>query len=216
MDKIEEIKRLVALLKEGAITQEEFDSLKKNVLTSTNQQDSTASGESQNNYKSNNNTMKESDRNTSFSPTINFQKPKSNANYSAIVFAAIMAISVFLPWAELSGSASFGGYSSNYSSGGLSGINIIGYGVVGLIMAVIGGGLAITGTKWASIFGFINLFDGIGYAFGWFNAHFEANSNSTYGDYHATVGVDTKYGLYLFIISSFIFVILSLSHKSRS
>jgi hypothetical protein len=37
MDTIEEIKRLAALLKDGAITQKEFDSLKKNVLASINQ-----------------------------------------------------------------------------------------------------------------------------------------------------------------------------------
>lgn len=37
MDKIEEIKRLASLLKEGAITQKEFETLKKNVLNSIDQ-----------------------------------------------------------------------------------------------------------------------------------------------------------------------------------
>ncbi len=38
----------------------------------------------------------------------------------------------------------------------MSGISI-GLGIAGLVMALIWGGLAIAGTKWASVFGFINL-----------------------------------------------------------
>ncbi|XQP84747.1 MAG: hypothetical protein ACOJUL_02270 [Candidatus Pollutiaquabacter aromativorans] len=45
-------------------------------------------------------------------------------NYIALGAAGLAAISVFLPWVEASSSASFGGYSANYSSGGISGISI--------------------------------------------------------------------------------------------
>jgi hypothetical protein len=216
MNKLEEIQKLKSLLDQGAITDEEFQSLKRKVLDSTFQQESSTDSVNSSTGNQGNFSSGENQGNIARPTVSNWQPPKkTNINYAAIVLAAIAAISVFLPWAEATSSVTGFGNSSHYSSGGISGISIPAIGTVGLLMALIGGGLAIAGTKWASIFGIINVIDGIGYAFGWFDTKGKVNVNGAFGDsnYHAEVEVNPQYGLYLFIFASFLFVIFSLTHK---
>jgi hypothetical protein len=218
MTKLEEIQKLKSLLDNGAITDMEFQTLKLKVLDSTFQQESYTESVNSSTGNPVNYSTGENQGNTSRPAVSNWQpSTKTNVNYSAIVFAALAAMSVFLPWAELSGSVSGGGHNSSYSSGGISGISL-GLGVAGLIMALIGGGLAIAGTKWASIFGIINVIDGIAYALGWFNAQGKVSVNSIYdgSTYHAEAGVTTQYGLYLFMLASLLFTIFSLTHNTSN
>jgi hypothetical protein len=102
-------------------------------------------------------------------------------NYIALIAAGLAAIAVFLPWVEASSSASFGGYSANYSSGGISGISI-GGGILGLLVALAGGFMAFKNIKWAFIAGAVNFINGLGYMLGWFGAGGGASYSSSFGD----------------------------------
>ena len=129
-------------------------------------------------------------------------------NYIALIAAGIASIAVFLPWVEMSSSASIGGYSANYSSGGISGISI-GVGIFGLLLALVGGYMAYSHKKWAFIAGAVNFIDGLGYMLGWFSARGGASYNSSYGSGSAEASIDPKVGLYLFVLASLIFVIFT-------
>lgn len=135
-------------------------------------------------------------------------------NYIAIGAAALTAVSVFLPWLELSSSASFMGQSASFSSGAISGISISG-GMFGLILALVGGFLALKNSKWAFMAGLINFITGLGYIIGWFG-HNDFNTsvgfNSSFGGGSARAGVDPQIGLYLFVLGSLIFVLFTLKN----
>ena len=133
-------------------------------------------------------------------------------NSSKIVLAAagLAAISVFLPWLEVSSSASFGGYSGSYSSGGISGISI-GGGIFGLFVALAGGFMAFKNIKFAFIAGVINFLNGLGYMLGWFGAS-GGSYSSNYGGGYARASADPQIGLYLFVLASLVFVIFTLKN----
>lgn len=132
-------------------------------------------------------------------------------NYIALIAAGLSAIAVFLPWVEASSSASFGGYSANYSTGGISGI-LIGGGILGLLVALAGGFMALKNIKWAFIAGAVNFIIGLGYMLGWFGAGVGANFSYSFGDGSAKASVDPQVGLYLFVIASLVFMIFSLKN----
>ncbi|KXK40181.1 MAG: hypothetical protein UZ09_BCD002000447 [Bacteroidetes bacterium OLB9] len=131
-------------------------------------------------------------------------------NQIALVAAGIAALSVFLPWLEISSSASAGGYSANYSTGGISGITV-GGGIWGLLVALIGGYMAYKNIKFTFIAGALNFIIGIGYIFGWFGASTGVNGgfnyNSSYGNASAQASINPQFGLYLFVLASLVFMI---------
>jgi hypothetical protein len=140
----------------------------------------------------------------------NFNRMKK-VNYIALIAAGLAAIAVFLPWVEASSSASFGGYSANYSSGGISGISI-GGGILGLLVALAGGFMAFKNIKWAFIAGAVNFINGLGYMLGWFGAGGGASYSSSFGGGSARASVDPQVGLYLFVLASLVFVIFTLKN----
>ena len=221
MNKIEELKKLKSLLDQGAISEEEFTLLKKQILDiqdDTNQFEQTIKQEelyTPEKYNVPDETSKETSNTSSQSNDMQqgISPKKSKANAWAIFIAGIAAISVFLPWVEASSSVSFAGYHGAWSSGGISGIQI-GYGVFGLLMSLVGGGIAFTGNKWASIFGFINCIDGIGYIAGWFNLNGNMSYNTSYGSGNVHAGVHPQFGIILFIIASLFFALVALSKNA--
>ena len=132
-------------------------------------------------------------------------------NYTALGAAGLAAISVFLPWVEASSSASFGGYSATYSSGGISGISI-GGGGLGLLVALAGGFMAYKNIKFAFIAGAVNFLNGIGYMLGWFSAGGGGSYSSSFGGGSARASVDPQFGLYLFVLASLVFVVFTLKN----
>jgi len=136
-------------------------------------------------------------------------------NYIALGAAGLAAISVFLPWVEASSSASFGGYSANYSSGGISGISI-GGGIFGLLVALAGGFMAFKNIKFAFIAGALNFLNGLGYMLGWFGAGGGGSYSSSFGGGSARASVDPQFGLYLFVLASLVFVIFTLKNLKEA
>jgi len=132
-------------------------------------------------------------------------------NYIALIAAGLAAIAVFLPWVEATSSVSFGDYDSSYSSGGISGISIVG-GILGLLVALGGGFMAFKNVKWAFIAGAVNFINGLGYMFGWFGASGGASYSSSFGGGSAKANVDPQVGLYLFVLASLVFVIFTLKN----
>jgi hypothetical protein len=132
-------------------------------------------------------------------------------NFLALISVGLSAISVFLPWLETSSAASFGEYNSSYSSGGISGI-ICGGGVFALLSALVGGYLALINSKWSAFPGILNLLNGLGYLFGWLGAGGRASYSSNFGGVSAKVSVNPQFGLYLFVFTSFLFVIFTLKN----
>lgn len=157
---------------------------------------------STNNYTSTN-TLNDSDINDS----------DNKANYFAVICACICIVSVFFPWLKVSSSASFMGQSAHFDSGGISGLNIPGA-QISLLLSIIGAVLAIKNLKWTLFAALINLLIGIGYALGWFTTELNYNYNG-YG-MSAKASLDPQAGLYVFIISSFLFIIASISSFSNS
>jgi hypothetical protein len=129
------------------------------------------------------------------------------------IAAGVAAIAVFLPWVEVSSSVAFGSYQSSYSSGGISGIQIPG-GIVGLLLTLLGGYMAFKKMKWSFVTGAINLFNGVGYLLGWFGTR--GSFSSSFGSGSASMGVDAKFGLYLFILASLAFVVLTFRYTKET
>ncbi|MFC2089649.1 hypothetical protein ACFLT1_02645 [Bacteroidota bacterium] len=48
---------------------------------------------------------------------------KTRISYLAVISIIIVIVSIFLPWVEATSSANISGYSSEYSTGEISGIN---------------------------------------------------------------------------------------------
>lgn len=206
MDKSEEIKKLKSLLDQGAITQDEFDNLKKNILNAPSEDQSTQ-------MNSGKQGLEESQNQYQFHNQANLSGQKQ-VNYLAIICAGITAISVFLPWVEASSSVSWGGQHTDFSTGGISGISV-GGGIFGIIMAIAGGILAYSNIKWASIFGAINFINGVGYAVGWFGINGSSTFSSSFGGGHMEAGVKPQFGLFIFIITSFLFMIFSFKSNPK-
>lgn len=148
----------------------------------------------------------------------NWQQSNGSSNSSnkiALAASVIAAISVFLPWIEVSSSASFGGYTGSYSTGSISGISI-GGGIFGLLLALAGGFMAFKNMKFAFIAGAINFLNGLGYMLGWFGASGGGSYSSTYGGGYASANFDPKIGLFLFLLSSLVFAIFTYKNFKAS
>lgn len=194
MDKIDELKKIKELFDIGAISKTEFEDLKEKVIN-----------EKKENFSKN---IKFVDVN----PNTSNHSKKEKANIAVILFAIFSLICVFLPWSEVTSEISVSGYSNSWSSGSVYGISIP-QGIFAFIMSFIGCVIAFTGKKWAGIFGLINCIDGISYVFGWLNFNEYATFKSSLGSIDA--GIEPQFGLILFIIFSFLFMICSFFSSSK-
>ena len=154
-------------------------------------------------------------QNNSISPNepSNVTLKSSKINYIALVTAGLAAVSVFLPWVESSGSSSFGGSITKFSSGGITGI-AIGGGIFGLLVALAGGFMAFKNIKFAFIAGALNFLNGLSYMLGWFGAEGGGSYSSSFGGFsaRASISVHPQFGLYLFVLASFVFAIFTLKN----
>ena len=126
-------------------------------------------------------------------------------NILGLVVAIIMVISCFCPWVESSVTGSAGGYSSSFSSGGMTGI-MLGYGMFGVILGVVGAVLAWIGFKFALVVGVVGLLDGIALIVGW------GSTGTSYSGsgYSGSVSVDPLWGLFLFVGASLIYTLVTI------
>lgn len=137
----------------------------------------------------------------------------NKVNYLALGAAALVVISIFLPWVEVSPVSSTSDVSQSFQPVIISGV-AIGYGIFGLLVSLLGAFMAYKEFKWAFLAGIINFVDGYGYLHGWFGAATRDSGN--YGDVTSMSSVDHKFGLYLFIIASLAFMIFTLkNYKPR-
>ena len=190
MEKIDKLKKIKELLDSGTISQTEFEVLKEKVINEKED------------YSSKKYETELQNQNTSF----NKRKNKQKTNIDAVVWSCISIICVFFPWINSYGETTFCGFSINWPNGDVSGIFIF-YGLLCLIMSIIGGVLTFIGKKWVGVFGLINCIVGIGYIAGWFDfsEYIELNSTSVF----FLSGYAPKNGLLIFIICSFQFAISS-------
>ena len=134
----------------------------------------------------------------------------NKVNYLALGAVALTIISVFLPWLEVTGA----GVSTDegFQPVIISGISI-GYGIIGLLVALAGGYLAYKQSKWTVIAGIVNFINGYGYLHEWFGAGKHDSAN--YGDVTSRSSVDPKFGIYLFIMTSLAFIIFTLKYYKK-
>jgi RNA polymerase subunit RPABC4/transcription elongation factor Spt4 len=135
-------------------------------------------------------------------------------NYLGLTIAVLMVITVFLPWLGVNSSASIGGYGGAFSVS-VSGINLWG-GMVGLIIAFVGGFLMFKKFRFTILAGLINLIISVGYIFGWFlEEKYRMDVKVDYGAYgggSASASVDTQFGLYVFAVCSLLFIVFSIKY----
>ena len=144
-------------------------------------------------------------------------------DYIILGLAALAAISVFFPWIEVSSSyntnaISYGGYtigaqSASYTSNGISGISV-GGGVLGLLLSIVGGYLFYKNNKLAFIAAAINVLNGLGYIIGWFGYNSSFSASTSFGSSKASF--DPQIGLYIFVISSAAFAVLTFKNFKKS
>jgi flagellar basal body-associated protein FliL len=124
----------------------------------------------------------------------------NKVNYLALGAVAITLISIFSPWLEVSDSTG-----TQY----FSGISI-GYGIFGLLVALLGAFLVFKEYKWTFIAGIVNFINGYGYLHQWFGAG--SHDSGNYGDVTSKSIVDIKFGIYLFIITSLAFILFTIKY----
>ncbi len=130
-------------------------------------------------------------------------------NYLALGAIAMAVFSILLPWVQVSGASGTYDISESFQPLTISGISI-GYGIIGLLVALLGGYMAYKEYKWSFIAGIVNVIDGYGYLRGWFGAGTHDSGN--YGDATSRSTVDFKLGLYLFILASLAFIFFTLKY----
>ncbi|MEI6767175.1 MAG: SHOCT domain-containing protein [Bacteroidota bacterium] len=134
-------------------------------------------------------------------------------NYWGFVFAVIMIICVFLPWAKGIYTIS-GAVNSNYSSIGISGIHF-NFGIVGIIISLVCFFLMFFDRKLRLIGGAMNFFLSIGFLF-WMKQAASSNRMGS-GDYsfHSTSSVKPEYGLILFLIAAISYFLSNLLFSEK-
>jgi type II secretory pathway pseudopilin PulG len=137
----------------------------------------------------------------------------NKVNYLALGAVALTIISIFSPWLEVSDTANASGLTESFQPVIISGISI-GYGIFGLLVALLGGFLVFKEYKWTVVAGIVNFIIGYGYLHQWFGAG--SHDSGNYGDVTSKSSVDPKFGIYLFIIASLAFIIFTLKYyKSK-
>lgn len=150
-------------------------------------------------------------------------EPKENVNIVALLAVAVSVISVFLPWFAYSTSAK----SDTFNMDMESAVNISGksldYPILGVFIILLGGFLAYKNFKWSFFAGFFNFMASLGYIFGWIGMGNlgglgigDVDINYSFGDASVSASFDPTLGLYLFCISSIVFVLFTLKYlKSK-
>lgn len=138
---------------------------------------------------------------------------KIKLTYLAIIFISITIISIFLPWVEVTSSAtvssSYGSTGDSVSSGGLAGI-MVWDGILALILSAVALFLSIKRFKWTYFIGILLALIGFAHLFGWIGFNSDVNFDSSYGNVSGSVDIVPLYGLYIFLASSIAFVTISL------
>jgi hypothetical protein len=143
-------------------------------------------------------------------PVIPVISSKMNkVNYLALGAVALTIISIFAPWLEVSDTSNASGLTESFQPVIISGISI-GYGIFGLLVALLGGFLVFKEYKWTVLAGIVNFITGYGYLHQWFGAG--SHDSGNYGDVTSRSSVDPKFGIYLFIIASLAFIIFTLKY----
>jgi len=130
----------------------------------------------------------------------------------ALGAVAVTVISLFLPWLEVSASSGSSDVSVSFQPIIISGISI-GYGIIGLLVALTGAYLAYKENKWTFLAGVFNFINGYGYLHKWFGAGTRDSGN--YGDVTSRSSVDPQYGIYVFIFASIAFIIFTLKYYKQ-
>ena len=128
-------------------------------------------------------------------------------NIVALVCVIAMAISCFLPWAEVSSQASFMGQSSSFYSSA-SGIQA-GVGIITLVISVVCGIMVFIKSRFMIVPGLMNLGFSILQTIGMENA--SSDVVTSYGSGHAGAG----YGLLVLAASSLVYVIATIRNLRK-
>jgi len=136
-------------------------------------------------------------------------KQMNKVNYLALGAVGLTVISVFLPWVEVSGAGSPMDAGETFQPVIISGISI-GYGIIGLLVALLGGFLAYKEYRWTFVAGIVNFINGYGYLHEWFGAG--SHDSANYGDVTSRSSVDPQNGIYLFILASILFIFFTLKN----
>jgi len=131
----------------------------------------------------------------------------NKVNYLALGAVAISLLAIFSPWLEVSDSGNNAG--DSFQPVIIHGISI-GYGIFGLLVALVGGFLVHKEYKWAFAAGIVNFITGYGYLHEWFGAGTHDSGN--YGDVTSKSIIEPKFGIYLFIFASLAFIVFTLKY----
>ena len=128
-------------------------------------------------------------------------------------------ISVFLPWFEYSTSAKSDSFNVDMESAVNFSGKSLDYPILGVIIILIGGFLAYKNFKWSFFAGFFNFMASLGYIFGWIGLGnlgglgiSEIDMDYSFGDASVSASFNPTLGLYLFCISSIVFVLFTLKY----
>ena len=133
----------------------------------------------------------------------------NKVNYVALGAVALTIIAVFSPWVEVNVAGSSSDMQDSFQPVIVHGISI-GYGILGMLVALVGGFMAYKELQWSFVAGIVNFITGYGYLHEWFGAGTRDSAN--YGDVTSKSSVDPKFGIYLFIFASLAFVVFTLKY----
>ncbi|HJV78531.1 MAG TPA: hypothetical protein VJ602_09120 [Paludibacter sp.] len=133
----------------------------------------------------------------------------NKVNYLALGAAALAVISILLPWVEVTIASGTSDLTESVQTISIHGVSI-GYGLFGLLLILTGAFAAYKEFKWTFMAGLVNFINGYGYLHGWFGK--ATHDSGNYGDVTSLSSIDHKFGLYLFIISSLAFMILTMKN----
>jgi len=150
-------------------------------------------------------------------------EPKENLNFVALLAVAVSVISVFLPWFKYSTSANSSTYGLDFESEIAVTAISINTGFYTILFSLLGGFLAYKNFKWTFWPIFINFLIGLSYLFGLVGVGNvggvnlgNLEYNYSFGDASFNSGFQPQFGLYLFCVSSLVFVLFTLKYlKSK-
>jgi hypothetical protein len=133
----------------------------------------------------------------------------NKVNYLALGAVALTLIAVFSPWLEVYAAGLASDLNDSVQPVVVHGISI-GYGIFGMLVALLGGFLVYKEYRWTFVAGIVNFIDGYGYLHEWFGAGTHDSGN--YGDVTSRSAVDPRFGIYLFIVASLAFIVFTLKY----
>ena len=133
----------------------------------------------------------------------------NKVNYLALGAVALTIMAVFLPWLEVSDANVNADLADSFQPVIIHGISI-GYGIIGFLVALLGGYLTYKEYKWTFVAGIVNFINGYGYLHQWFGAG--SHDSGNYGDVTSRSSVDPKLGIYLFMLASFAFIVFTVKY----